>query len=88
VSVQVANKIIHLEGRCRIEEAETLIGHLLEDPDRLVDLSACEALHSAIVQILMATRPGIVGEPVDPFLCAHVLPLLDAKRSPSGPVPL
>lgn len=88
MSVRVVNGVILLEGRCRIEEAETLLGYLLEDADRQVDLSACDALHSAIVQILMATRPRIAGKPVDPFLCTYVVPLLETERSPSGPASL
>lgn len=88
MSVRVADGIILLEGRCRIEEAETLLGYLLEVPGRRVDLSACETLHSAVVQIMMATRPVMASKPVDPFLCAYVVPLLETERSPSGPVPL
>lgn len=88
MSVRVADGVIFLAGRCRIEEAETLLGYLLEDSDRRVDLSACEALHSAVVQVMMATRPAIAGKPVDPFLCAYVVPLLETERSPFSPVPL
>lgn len=88
MSVRVADGIIFIEGRCRIEEAEPLLGYLLEDADRRVDLSACDALHSAVVQILMATKPRITGKPVDPFLCAYVVPLLETERSPSGPASL
>jgi len=85
MSVRIADGVIFLEGRCRIEEAETLLGYLLEDADRPVDLSACDALHSAVVQILMATRPAIAGKPADPFLCAYVLPLLETELSRSAP---
>jgi len=88
MSVRIANQIIVLEGRCRIEEAEMLLGYLLEDGDRLVDLSGCETMHSAVVQILMAAKPVISGRPIDPFLCAHILPLLETERSPSGGGPL
>ncbi|PXA84767.1 hypothetical protein DMC47_39060 [Nostoc sp. 3335mG] len=88
MTIRVDQGVIFLEGRCRIEEAETLLGHLLEDGDRPVDLSGCEALHSAVVQILMAAKPVISRRPIDSFLCAHILPLLETERSPSGPAPL
>jgi len=76
MSVRWDGELIRLEGRCRIEEAETLLALLLEDGGRRVDLSGCGAMHSAVVQILIAARPSLVGTPDDPFLCAHVLPLL------------
>ena len=88
MSVRLADGIIVLEGRCRIEEAETLLRHLLENGDRPIDLSGCETMHSAVVQILIAAKPAISGRPIDPFLCAHILPLLETERSPSGSVPL
>lgn len=88
MSVRVADGIIVLEGRCRIEEAETLLGHLLENGDRPVDLSGCETMHSAVVQILMAAKSAISGRPIDPFLCAYILPLLETERSPSGATPV
>ena len=88
MSVRIEDEIVVIEGRCRIEEAETLLGYLLENGDRPVDLSACETMHSAVVQILMAAQPVISGRPIDPFLCAHILPLLETERSPSGDAPL
>lgn len=84
MSVRLEQGVIRLEGRCRIEEAETLLGLLLEDAARPVDLTACGALHSAVVQILLAAGPVITGRPNDPFLCAHVLPLLERDRFPTG----
>jgi hypothetical protein len=88
MTVRIENGLIRLEGRCRIEEAETLLGLLLEDGERQVDLSKCDALHSAVVQILMAASPSISRPPVDPFLCTHIMPLLLSERSPPGPVSL
>ncbi len=84
MSVSFEDGVIRLEGRCRIEEAETLLALLLEGDQRPVDLSRCGQLHSALVQILLATKPFISGRPDDPFLCAHILPLLETDRPPSG----
>ena len=83
MSVRLDDGVIRLEGRCRIEEAETLLALLIEDGGRAVDLGSCGRLHSALVQILLAVRPVISGAPNDPFMCAHVMPLLGEGRSSS-----
>jgi len=84
MSVHLEEGKIRIEGRCRIEEAETLLALLLEDSGRAVDLSTAGPLHAAVVQILLAAKPVISAAPDDPFLCAHVLPLLEAVPGSSG----
>jgi hypothetical protein len=76
MTVRLDGSTIRLEGRCRLEEAETLLGLLSEDRERAVDLADCAALHGAVAQILLAARPAIVGRPIDLFLCTYLLPLL------------
>lgn len=68
--------VIRLEGRCRLEDAEMLLNLISEDRKRPVDLAACTYMHTAIAQLLLALRPEISGEPDDPFLRHHLLPLL------------
>lgn len=84
MSVRLEDGMIRLEGRCRIEEAETLLALLVEDDRRVVDLSRCGPMHSAVAQILLAVRPVLSGTPYDPFLCAHILPLLEVSPPSSG----
>jgi hypothetical protein len=65
---------ILLEGVCAIEEADALLRHLSERPEASVDLSGCEQAHTAVIQVLLAARPRIVGRPTEPFLVRHVAP--------------
>ncbi len=50
-------------GVCSIEEAETLLGWLLENPKGKVNLKSCEQLHTAIVQVLMASKVAFSALP-------------------------
>lgn len=54
---------IALEGSCPHEEAETLLQHLIGSPDASVDLSACDFAHTAVVQVLLACKPKLLGPP-------------------------
>jgi hypothetical protein len=58
-----ADGSILLEGACPSEDAETLLQHLMGDPQAVVDLRSCEAAHTAVVQVLMAFQPKVLGPP-------------------------
>ena len=64
---------IVLEGRCRVEDAESLLGALQRFPDSVVDVAAAESLHTAVVQILLAVKPRLEGTAKHPFLAQFVL---------------
>ncbi|UAK24281.1 hypothetical protein [Sphingomonas nostoxanthinifaciens] len=85
MSIRVEGDVIRLEGRCRLEEAEPLLGALLASARPEVDLTDCTAIHTAVVQILLACRPSVRGRPDHPFLVRYVLPLLTGAASPSAP---
>jgi hypothetical protein len=77
---------ILLSGDCAVEEAETLLSLLLERPGAMVAWSGCRSAHGAIVQLLLALRPPLLGLPEDPFLRRWVAPLLDLRDAePAGP---
>jgi hypothetical protein len=76
-----AEGTIELSGRCGVEEAEVLQRHLLAGPRSTVEWSACEHLHSAVVQVLLVGRPRIRGAPSDAFLRTHVAPLLERSAT-------
>jgi hypothetical protein len=61
---------IVLAGACSIEEAEPLLEALRADPARPVDLGGLEHAHTAILQVLMACAPRLVGRPADPVAAA------------------
>src|SRR5206468_181483 len=75
VSVRLAaDNVVHLEGRCPVDDADTLLQLLAADPARVVDWRACETLHTALVQILLAVRPVLHGPCRDPFLQQWIAP--------------
>ena len=82
MSITIRDGVVHLEGRCGVEEAETLLGHL-SMADVRVDLGRCEHLHAALAQLLMAARVPILGEPGG-FFGIWILPILSAEPDPSG----
>jgi hypothetical protein len=69
---------ITLEGACPIEDAETLLRHLLAVPHATVDWERCEQAHTAVVQVLVASGAALRGMPQGAFLRHLVAPLLMA----------
>ena len=67
---------IVLEGACPSEDADALVQHLLASPEAAVDWRACEAAHSAVIQVLMAAKRRLVGPPAGEALRAWVEPSL------------
>ena len=63
-------KTATLSGHCTVEEAEPLMEWLLSHRSGRLDLSGCEHVHSAVLQVLMALRPKIWKYPVSPRLAA------------------
>lgn len=68
------------EGVCGVEEAEGLLAFLLERCVALVDLGKAEHLHTAIVQVLLASNAFIIAPPRDPFLREILAPALERTR--------
>ncbi|CAO3429162.1 hypothetical protein [Azospirillum endophyticum] len=54
-----------LDGNCAVEEAESLLDWLKSRKRPRVDLSGCEHLHTAVLQLLIAARPAVVAWPED-----------------------
>jgi len=75
MSVRLDGDLIRLEGPCRVEEAEALTA-LLQQARRTVDLSGCEAMHGAVLQVLLAFAAPVEGAPSDPFLRERLIPAL------------
>ncbi|MEI9982972.1 MAG: hypothetical protein WDN69_07010 [Aliidongia sp.] len=46
------------------------------DPARCLDLSHAESLHTAVIQIMMAFRPQLIGEGADVFVRNWIIPRL------------
>ena len=56
---------IELVGACPSADAEALLQHLLADPAATVDWRECRGAHTAVVQVLMAVKPKLLGPPAD-----------------------
>jgi hypothetical protein len=76
MTVRLVDNTIYLEGSCRVEDAEPLLQFLHQDEGRIVDLTAADHLHAAVVQILIALQPIVRTGSSDPFVAQWIEPLL------------
>ena len=86
MSMRLDGNIIVLEGACRVEDAESLLGWLQTDRGLVVDLTDAEYLHTAVLQVLMALRPALKGTPKDDFIRHWITPAL-SEADPLGMAP-
>jgi hypothetical protein len=70
---------IMLEGNCPLEDAEPLLQLLRRHPGEPVDWRRCNALHTAIVQVLMAAQPRIRGPAGSALLRRWIEPALSGQ---------
>jgi hypothetical protein len=70
--------VIELTGICTSDEGEILLQHLLASPNNMVDWRGCEAAHTAVIQVLMAARPRLLGPPAAVLLERWVQPAVAA----------
>jgi hypothetical protein len=61
---------VRFDGRCTPEEAEALLEWLRRTPSPAADLSACDDLHMALAQLLLAARVHLCAPPPDSVLAA------------------
>jgi hypothetical protein len=84
VSVQLqADETILLGGSCPSDDAEVLVQLLAASAGALVDWRGCESAHTAVIQVLLAAKPKLLGPPLGAFLRQWVAPLL-APDSPES----
>jgi hypothetical protein len=68
------NGVIALEGRCAVEEAEALLQMLQATPTAPCDWTHCSHLHTAVLQVILATRPALIGPCGDPYVEQWIVP--------------
>lgn len=73
-------EMIELSGHCPIEDAEPLLGLLMSAAGQTVDWRACDGMHAAVAQVLMAAGPRMLGPPRGGFLKTMVALSLDKVR--------
>lgn len=80
MSVELANdSLIRLQGACPLEDAEDLLRLLIEQRGRAVDWTGCDIAHTAVIQVLLALRPVMIGLPAGKFLRTWISPLLQGQ---------
>ena len=67
---RIYDNVITLDGYCSVEEAQPLFEAVRGVDDPIFDLGGTRGLHTAIVQIILASRGGLRGVPSDPALAA------------------
>ncbi|WP_404710241.1 hypothetical protein [Sphingomonas sp. MMS24-J13] len=85
MSVEVVGGTIRIIGNATVADAEPLLVALQGDPARHIDLGQAVHLHSAVIQILLALRPRIIGNPAYPFFNDCILPRLIEASVPHSP---
>lgn len=70
MSLELKQRVAHLSGHISADEAESLFGWVQSHPKGKVDLSECTHLHTACLQVLMATHQKISAWPADTALAA------------------
>jgi hypothetical protein len=76
MTVRAERQVIYLEGSCHVEEAETLLSLLQSGDGDVIDLSGCDHLHAALVQLLLTFQPQVQGKCRDDFIRLRILPSL------------
>jgi hypothetical protein len=71
-----ADETIALAGICPSEDAELLLQLLAASPAAPVDWRGCESAHTAVIQVLLAAKPALLGPPGGAFLMEWVAPRL------------
>lgn len=70
--IRFLKKYAALEGVVSVEDAQNLLDWLKIQPDPSVKLEKCQHVHAAVLQVLLACRPRLIGNVANPWL-ANVL---------------
>jgi hypothetical protein len=62
--------VISLDGHCPIEEAQPLFDALRAVDEPIFDVSRALSLHTAIIQLILASTGSVRGAPADRWLAA------------------
>jgi hypothetical protein len=63
--------VIELSGHCPLEDADRLQQYLIARPAAPVDWRACSGVHAAVLQILLAVHPAMLGPPESVYLRSY-----------------
>lgn len=80
--VEYLKTVARLEGEVSVDDAEQLYEWLLENPKAKINLKTLSHPHSAVLQVLMALRPGVSATPDDEAVGAWLMPAI-AEEPPA-----
>jgi hypothetical protein len=86
MTIRYERNTAHFEATCGADEALDFIDWLRRHKAPKVDLAGCDHLHASLLQILLAARPRLVGQPRDAFLFQWVAPMVAAEAERGGAV--
>lgn len=74
MGIRYMKKQASLEEIVTVEDAEGLLEWLKKQPKPAVNLSKCQHMHAAVLQVLLMCRPAINGAVNDPMLAQALMP--------------
>jgi hypothetical protein len=81
VTVRSADSgVLVLEGGCPVEDAEALLQLLQARPAAALDWTQCQQLHTAVLQVILASKLVPLGPCGDPLVRQWLLPKLAQKE--------
>jgi hypothetical protein len=78
--IRVDGGVIRLVGYCPVEDAEPLLEALQGGGAPSLDLGGCSSVHTAVLQLLLASSARVLIPPPDALLAR----LLPGRRDPDG----
>lgn len=74
MGIRYMKKQASLEDIVTVEDAEGLLDWLKNQAKPAVNLSKCQHMHAAVLQVLLMRRPAINGAINDPLLARVLMP--------------
>ena len=65
MSVKKGEHAVVLEGHCPVEDAEPLLQLLQSNPTVPLDWRQCQSIHTAVLQVILAAKPKLIGPCAD-----------------------
>jgi len=72
MSVRITEEAIWLEGRCLVEDSETLLVAIQRWPELPINIGGAQKLHLSVIQILLVIKPALRGSLRDPLLARYI----------------
>jgi anti-anti-sigma regulatory factor len=80
MTMEMKDGVLHCAGTLAVDDAEQLLQLVLEAENLAADLSACEHVHSACLQVLMAARIRVTAWPEQAVLGAWLRAAIEATN--------